>query len=361
MCIYNPESDKLTYDGQEHVFPAGIGGIAVLPTEFVSKDFNNAMSKYEQDFLRNSILSIARTQLGPGKRGSLNSKNATKSKVMLILANEENSDFALGYSILKEIYEIPHIKANALQHRISFRVGSNFPDAVSNAFTKFKSDINQCGSLNIKKIKSKDLEEGVALFGIAPRIEENYDAFLFTAHEGTDGLTMDKLVEAVNSLGLANSSTHSYLPTMQGEASIKHDHLRVCGKIAFNFLAYSMGKEFVLRKEFDITRDWIGRDTDPVCGELAQKKDDPLRRTGLSIPKDSHYVLILKVRTHLLAWVCLYDFFCVVVTLSDNFQDEFEMKGLFCDWKNRTEFDYAEYIKRVDSGEFGTITPLGQM
>lgn len=60
-CIYLKKTEpEVTFSSEEHIFPAGIGGIQKLPLEYVSHDCNNAFSSMELDFMRNSIMSLPR-------------------------------------------------------------------------------------------------------------------------------------------------------------------------------------------------------------------------------------------------------------------------------------------------------------
>jgi hypothetical protein len=71
-CIYLKGTEPvLSFNSQEHIFPAGIGGIQMLPKGYVSDQFNNSFSKIELDFMRNSLIALPRQFYGPGKRGSI--------------------------------------------------------------------------------------------------------------------------------------------------------------------------------------------------------------------------------------------------------------------------------------------------
>ena len=96
MCIYYKGRDGLTYNQQEHILPAGLGGKTKLPKGFVSDQFNNDISKLEEEVMRGSLIALARQFEGPGKRGKLGEKHETKSKVLLT-ADEENNYFSLCY------------------------------------------------------------------------------------------------------------------------------------------------------------------------------------------------------------------------------------------------------------------------
>ena len=45
MCIFYGSNEKLTYNSQEHIFPATIGGIVKLPKGYVSDQANKYFSK----------------------------------------------------------------------------------------------------------------------------------------------------------------------------------------------------------------------------------------------------------------------------------------------------------------------------
>lgn len=56
-CIYCTDYDKnLKYNSEEHVIPAGLGGISKLPRDYVSDAANNKFSKYELKAMRYSLL-----------------------------------------------------------------------------------------------------------------------------------------------------------------------------------------------------------------------------------------------------------------------------------------------------------------
>ena len=83
MCIYYGTREDLTYKKQEHIFPTVIGGIQKLNQGVVSDQANELFSPLELKLMRNSIISVARTLKGSGKRGSLSPRKATKSRVTI--------------------------------------------------------------------------------------------------------------------------------------------------------------------------------------------------------------------------------------------------------------------------------------
>jgi hypothetical protein len=112
MCIYLGENSELHYDSAEHIIPAGLGGIKKLPIVYVSREFNRLISKSEQGFLRNSIISMPRQIIGPGKRGSSTNIKATKSLINVFKQQTDKGSLSLGYIQLGKPVEIPHIVLN---------------------------------------------------------------------------------------------------------------------------------------------------------------------------------------------------------------------------------------------------------
>ena len=48
MCIYYGDMPGLTYNKREHIFPAGLGGKAMLPKGYVSDQANELFSPKSQ-------------------------------------------------------------------------------------------------------------------------------------------------------------------------------------------------------------------------------------------------------------------------------------------------------------------------
>ena len=68
QCIYYKKSEQhLRFDKEEHVIPAGLGGIQKLQRGTVSDEANEKFSKLETVVLRNSFIGLNRMNNGPGK------------------------------------------------------------------------------------------------------------------------------------------------------------------------------------------------------------------------------------------------------------------------------------------------------
>ena len=105
MCLYLDGSEELTYVDQEHVFPAGLGGKAMLNKGIVSDQANKLFSKMELKLMRESLLAMDRMLFGPGKRGSLTPTDASKSLVNV--AVQDDGKPILAYTAAGKPYCIP--------------------------------------------------------------------------------------------------------------------------------------------------------------------------------------------------------------------------------------------------------------
>ncbi|CAG5017821.1 hypothetical protein DYBT9275_05853 [Dyadobacter sp. CECT 9275] len=174
MCIYYINREDLTYESAEHILMAGIGGMKTLPKEYVSTQFNNDISKIEQEFLRESLISLPRQFLGPGKRGSLNPKYQSRSKVHL-LRDSTDSEFSLGYMQKGTPYLIPQFKLNLNNGEIKIIINNNKPDKSNAILDNFHRNLQNPETLQIKRIIDNRLPENIIFFGIQDGIEEHFD------------------------------------------------------------------------------------------------------------------------------------------------------------------------------------------
>ncbi|MER2172479.1 MAG: hypothetical protein ABS938_17820, partial [Psychrobacillus psychrodurans] len=124
---------------------------------------------------------------------------------------------------------------------------------------------------------------------------------------------------------------------------------RIIAKMAFNFLAFEKGSDFVLNSKFDAIRNWI------LTGESNQSFVDMItrdfeleKRLIPFCPDKAHYIIITQNATSLFAIVSLYgEASSYVVKLANIELGECIIPhpiGLICDWKNRKEYTLTDHI-----------------
>lgn len=255
-CIYFKKAEpELTFEKDEHIMPAGMGGVRTLPKGMVSDEANELFSKLELDFMRNSIISIPRQFYGPGKRGSIKKKDATKSGVHLLSCNGIETDLSLGYIELGIPHIIPQIKVKGETLNFHTEEIKNSREEDLYEFIKNMKAMNS----RPKKIIDREVPDGQLILGhLKDKRQDNW-YMAGSKEEDFKKLTdvMEKLKEEgfldVGEVNVKKSTVTSH----QKMAFNIESFLRVCAKIAFNHLAFYKGSEFVLRDIFDPIRGFI--------------------------------------------------------------------------------------------------------
>ncbi len=353
MCIYYKGKSGLNYTSQEHIFPAAIGGKKMLPKGYVSDEFNHSISKLERELIQKSLLKIQREIQGPGHRGSLSDKKAKKSEIHVIKPRDPEIPFSLGYIKLARSYEIPHINLNVTTGAINLscdKTDLKDMSEIKSVLNNFKTKCADGEKLRIKLIMDNDLPQDIILFGIQEGIEDHYNAF-YAQHDSSifkyDFDIIQKIVAGVDIEGQVPES-RKYQPVSHRTVNFNIDHFRVYGKMAFNYLSLLKGDEFVLRDNFDEVRTWIasGSDLQFACMD---NNPNPLARM-ISLPDDSHMILLFKKDNHLGAKVYTYGGFGIEILLCRNFNEKFSDPeiGFICDWRNRKEYTVSEYFNQLN-------------
>lgn len=343
MCIYYSQRSGLHYERHEHVIPAAIGGILELPKGVVSDEFNLDISSLELHFIR-EWLSIPRQLVGPGKRGSLNPKDATKSNITILSNPKSQENYALGYVILGKPYEIPHIILNTSTGEMSMNVPGGKGNA---AFDDFKKNVITIGNSQIKVITDNSLPTDIILFGIDENSRTKYKYFFSKNEANPINPSSSVMYELFKNIEMRDQNLNvlNYQPKVHSKHTFDLEHFRICGKIAINYLAHLKGKEHVLGSQFDDVRNWIAYGGDNNFATWDKLNTDPIAKVLGSSPEHYHFISIRKVDNLLVANVLLYaPFMATQIILSKDFQGNFNPESFICDWKNQKEFGLMEYL-----------------
>ncbi|AFQ19741.1 hypothetical protein P9133_01875 [Bacillus thuringiensis] len=342
QCIYLKGTEpKLIFKSQEHIFPAGIGGIQKLPQEYVSHNANNAFSALELGFMRNSLIMLPRQFYGPGKRGNLSPKNATKSNVSLMEGVSDPTSIVFGYISLGKRYRIAQIKINVSNGECHFM----FNQSTGDASAKITNFTYQLGKYDNKYSLYEDerFAEDEFVLGI-------HDNKWYLGLSNTGLVTkIQGYIKRILEQASFNNQTPQYGKTktrVNQTIQIDEGYFRICGKIIFNYLAFAKGQDFVLREEFNPIRNWIVNGGEEHFATLLEKKTnskglfDPM-----PFPKKAHKLIISRDGAQLIAYISFYgDSFETIVHLCDNFEEPFEVEGFICNWEERKEYSLKEFL-----------------
>ncbi|MCW6079680.1 HNH endonuclease [Clostridium sporogenes] len=343
-CIYLKKTEpEVTFKSEEHIIPAGIGGIRKLNNGMVSDQFNTGIfSSIELDFMRNSIVALPRQFQGPGKRGALTEKKATKSNIHIMSKSDEFDDVSLGYIKLGKPHQIPQLKiTNQSNIQIIF---DQYDGDYTNQLVKF-IEVLKTFNGRYNTLVESNIPMNQILLG-------NYKGKWYLGIR--DEQTIPPLVDIISKL-INNTSILSEQPKYDKVQVISCQHMefdmekfyRVCAKIAFNFLASSHGSDFVLNEQFDPIRNWIVNGGDNKFINLINK-DKKIFEYNL-FPDEAHKIFITKDQNSLMGLLSLYGgVFEISILLCDNFSESFYIDGYICDWMNKKEYTLIEYLKTLN-------------
>lgn len=324
----------------------------------VSDEINNMFSNpLEGEFTRNSPLSLFRIYLGPGHRGCISktTKKATKSEVCVFLNPDDKDDTNLGYIKLGKPYLIPQLKIIQSTEGITVQIINDkrtIEEPQIDEISRFLLDLKEkYDPQKVNVIEETNLSSTIIHLGYLDKnFNKNWKCgrwYLAISDKNCEKEAKEIISEIIQNLQISNekieygSGQVSYKPRVHFN---KKNYYRICAKIAFNFLAYSKGSEFALRDIFDPIRNWI------VSGEgentfVYTNSDIEAIFSVYRLPNLAHTIVILKSPyNELICLLKLYGNLNCVIRLCSNYNDEFIIDGMICDWKNQKEYSLAEYI-----------------
>lgn len=349
-CIYYKNfSENLKFTKMEHVIPAGLGGIAKLPIGYVSDSANELFSSTEREVLRNSILSVNRENVGPGKRGSMNVKKVKSPNIRVLKdKNDYGDNFKLGFIFAGETYMIPQLVLDFNDKELYYTtqylstvLDENYGKQTINNFRanliRFLLDKNR-----IYKLIEMPFQT-TKHFIIIGLYRKRW--FAATSHKIINMNYLSLMLLEHVSKEKFNKEVPVQLPKLKQHYTYKFEFNAsalefIYVKTAFNALALFKGNDFVCREIFDPVRNSIlnKRNFSDFIMD-SQEPNIAIIETIKKIPERNHYVIISQVENVIVAYVSFYkEKKPFVIKLTDNFNGEFTTDGLICDWKNRMEF-----------------------
>lgn len=338
FCIYFKKTEPIVnFKSGEHIFPAGVGGIQKLPNEFVSHEANNYFSSMEGKVMRNSLLALPRQFVGPGKRGNLTNLNkATKSNISIINSIDNPNVIELGYVSLGKPYIISQIKLN-LDGKGQFISGEPC-DNIQLIKENFISKLRKYkGVFTI--IEDKRFSPNEFIFGV---YSDKYYVGLSNKNLVKE---IDVFVEKIVNQNIFDDTNPEHREVrIKVEQILEFDdsYFRVCAKVIFNYVAFIKGQDFILHNCFDPIRNWILNGGKNKFARLTGKET---KFNSLKFPDQAHKLFIVKKGNSLVGVITFYgNGFETIVELSNNFEGEFYFEGFICDWKNRKEYKFQDYV-----------------
>lgn len=340
VCIYLEDSIELTYSTQEHVLPAALGCCTKLEKGVVSDQANKYFSSIERDVIEHSFIQIPRIVSGPGKRGKLAEKYAATSQVSVVNLDGKNS---LGYMKGTEGYILNQFVIDE-KNNIQFHWQQNNELNVKNEIEVLKKHIQSMGKkfvyvemppddkcIYITYFKDKihvgfhdELSDG--------KIEEIKDLFSGDIIKGKKSISSGQLSVAIE---------------------VEYDFKKICIvaiKSALNTLTYLKGAEYIAQTtDFKNIIERVMSGSDEVLNSVKGIEFDEVRkmRQELYLDKEQLACILIGSGNRLKAWLFIYEQgFEVLLCDNCTIPCDILLDGIVCDWKNRKDYRYLEFLKK---------------
>ncbi len=338
MCLYLGNNDSLTYKKQEHVFPAGLGGKRKLEYGAVSDQANELFSAIELKLIRHSLIAFERMMYGPGKRGSLNPRKASKSLINIGLQNDGQP--VLCYTSEGKPYNIPQF------HRHEKEAIVSVPNEQSDGEKQVEDFLAalKCFSGKYVFLKSEYIPEGDIIIGF---FDEKY--YVATNSEQVNEASIKKDIYAFIKSFKMKELEYGEHHAVQSHIFMENsDIARVYAKVAINVLALLKGVEYASHTNFSNIRNWI------VSGEssndyffLPQVQNEKNWFMNV-LPNKAHWCVLTANNYELQAIVCFYNRYMRRFNLGKLPDDEyFLVDGYICDWENEQEYSLAQFVDTI--------------
>lgn len=361
FCIYYKKADPdLRFDKEEHVIPAGLGGIKKLEKGTVSDEANERFSKEELVVLRDSPIGLNRMNNGPGKRGNLNVNKIKQPRVQVLEQNKEQGvlDFLLGFIFAGDSYPIPQLVVEFNDYKDETSVLSPIyisPNMDESSIGNFQMELNK----DLIRFFANDEKKYQTLqvpFKTNKHLVHigHYRGRWYVASSLNKPINMDNLGKTLVWLMLSQIKEKSRnekklnkpqiinKPLLRYKKQLNMDATKfyfLYLKTAFNALALFKGREFVCNEIFDEIRNSIINvsNTKKFINSNKDLYTPEIKALVRKFPDKSHYVIISTKDNRLNAYVSFYGEFPGIIELTNKYEGEEYMDGLICDWQNRKE------------------------
>ncbi len=377
LCIYTKKNEnEAKFRDREHIIPACIGGMKRLEQGYVSDEVNNQFSKLELLFGRESLISIPRMFVGPGKRGSKNpKKRGGAGKRIAVMESQESGRMSLGYIQMGKPIMIDQLHIEKLENgrrKMSMGYDNESSGSIEEKLSAWIGELNAYnGSPVIIKDKRILLNEMIlGLEGkrwyLAISEEKNGDEAreeirkelkllkMYCKQESKsssqEGNFGEEEIKALLKSGEIQTEKTQVTANMQMAFQMQ-EYFRVIAKIVFNCLADIRGRDYVLQEKFDPIRKAIltGENIEQFVqfGKHAKGFDSFMKRARKkNFGSWLHMIVITRSKYGLSAVICLYGTDSpMAVWLSDKDCKEFgETDGFVCDWENKREMSFLDFV-----------------
>lgn len=360
--------ENLTYHGEEHIIPAGLGGIQKLPKSTVSDKVNHLFSKREIIALRETFLAINRYNNGPGKRGSSCVREVKDPRIDLFEVQSEQplndnqldaiyAPVRLGFLFYGEVQMIPQILF-PIRSDFSFQwtriaTGTTSTNEIKTTeyfLCELKVFLEQTykePQKDYKIIRSEIKREGryfiLGFYNHVWFVNTSFsDNFISKIFEVMKQVPLPDFIPVL----LTTKANYHYNKTLPKAFDGSFEFIYT--KTAFNVLTFLMGADFARDKQFDTIRKAIVHGENLFDYNISRTMPKWLVEwVHTEVNLKSHFVVIHGHDNLIEAYVSIYrEPLNASICLSRNYHAEEFKKIFICNYKERCE-NYGDLIQML--------------
>ena len=342
MCIYFPDgTPDLSYNNQEHIFPAGLGGKLKLANIIVSDQANKLFSSLEITLIRHSLLSFERAIYGPGKRGSLAPQHASKSPVYYSIETETQKPI-LSYMSLGKPHTICQFYLCNNKDCYISAPSNNLNNQI--VFLHFLTNLKKFNNV-FTHILGNTLKENDIIIGYHDK-----KFYVSTKSVRPSSQEVKNIIRKFLNNFVMNTINTSTNHVSQHFSIVENEEIsRIYAKVAINALTYLKGAALTTLSEFNEIKQWIltGKSKTEYfyLPSIVTPDTLPIIKT---FPDKSHWCLFLCRDDELVAFVCFYNRYVRQFTLCKIPNGYIKSPiGLICDWQNGMEYTLDKHILNI--------------
>lgn len=327
MCIYYGEESSLTYNSQEHIFPATIGGVEKLPKGFVSDQANKYFSKLESEMVTSSLFGFEKMFYGPGYRGK-----DKPGRMPITLLTTENSE-ELGFVFMGKPILVPQMRISNDIRQVNIMRDKKY---------QTDSDLKKL----FKQIQEFSNDSKYILLEVQPKNSKFFIAY-YNGNLYIVSKDKEKIIEYINYikrevLSKVDFSTAKVGDIAQPKVDISMSmdidtNSRIFAKTAMNVISKVKGCNYLKEDLFDNAKKNILGLKDNDFKQMPRQYD--ITQFFNKINDKSHHCMFMNVDNNFCARVTFYNHWCMNFVLSQRFDSFFNRPYIYvCDWKNQKEY-----------------------
>ncbi len=304
ICIYCPNTDPKFFCGEEHVIPQGFGTFgsrATTPTlKCVCDECNSYFGKHlDQTLARDTLEGVTRY-----KKGLRSGETRRQNGMRFTLAPDEKVGSWAGIIIA------------GVDGRVSKLLGP-IPQALFLNFSTQKHEaipLEKIHELDLKKLNYSDKD--IRIFASS---QEDHDRVVIEVKKLLPKFQIKEHLPLPPFLQDKNQENTELTVTVEGV--VDEQRKRALAKILFNFAAFYLGQDEVLKAEWDKARSFIRSNGDALLARASQKPFWDGQETDKMRFEDNSYNLRLENQNdHLVGVIQFFNLFTYEFILVENYQ-----------------------------------------